>query len=77
MVTYGEAEVAHRDDDGHPVFGHQEPNQPCLKNICGEEGEKHNNQGKHKTHILDTETKKMLTMTIINLCIEVTELTQI
>ena len=58
MVADGQAEVGHGDDDRRPVLGHQQPHQPRLEHVGREEGEKYDDQRKHQTHVLDTETEE-------------------
>ena len=60
VIGDGEAEVEDRDDDGHLVPRDQQPHQPRLEHIGREEGEEHDDQGEHQTHVLDTEKEKVL-----------------
>ena len=60
VVGDGEAEVEDGDDDGHPVPRDKQPHQPRLEHVGREEGEKHDDQREHQTHILDPEKIKLL-----------------
>ena len=60
MIGDGEAEVEDRDDDRHLVPRDQQPHQPCLEHVGREEGEEHDDQREHQTHVLDTERGKVL-----------------
>ena len=55
VVADGEAEVGDGYDDGDLVPGHQETHQASLEHVGGEEGKEHNDEGEHKTNILDPE----------------------
>ena len=55
MVADAEAEVEDGDDDRELVLGDEEPHQASLEHVGGEEGEKHDDEGEHQTHILNTE----------------------
>ena len=61
MIGDGEAEVEDRDDDRHLVPRDQQPHQPCLEHVGREEGEEHDDQREHQTHVLDTERRKSST----------------
>ena len=56
MIANGEAEVGDGYDDGDLVSGDQEAHQASLEHVGGEEGKEHNDEGEHKTNILDPET---------------------
>ena len=53
MVGNREAKVEDGDCDGHLISRDQEPNQPRLEHVGREEGEEHDDQGEHQTHVLD------------------------
>ena len=56
MVGNRQPQVGYGHHDGDLVLGHQQPHQASLEHVGGEEGEEDDNQGKDKTHILDTGT---------------------
>ena len=62
VIGDGEAEVEDGDDDGHLVPRDQEAHQPRLEHVGREEGEEHDDQREHQTHVLDTETVQLLNL---------------
>ena len=59
MVRNGQPQVGDGHHDGDLVLGNQQPHQASLEHICGEEGEKDNNQRENQADILNTETENV------------------